>query len=235
MSRQNSEMLRNKERDSDRRSRIIQAIEKRKAIGSKVDIKREETMRKSMALFSNKVNIDPVIKPSEQNLASLYKSKALLDNPNLPITPQVLSDAEQDIASALTLRGQGATEGKIHRGELITMNRMLGEWLQKYGNNPQIDLRKQDPSTVAMIVKLNEALIDDYHETIKARKNYLLDEQAAIYGDNDEQFNNIIGRMREQFNKAHPQGELKPKDIFKIDRKTGKKNKKVPGGWVEVD
>lgn len=123
-----------------------------------------------------RIHQDPVIKPSEQNMASLAKSKAILENEAVPLTPQLLADAEQDIASALTIRGLGGTEGKIKRSELITLNRKIAEAKQKWLNQPDIDLRKEDPALIKQIYKTNKALYDDYALTIKDRKHEIAKE-----------------------------------------------------------
>lgn len=132
----------------------------------------------------NRIQMDPIIKPSLQNMASLQKSKAIIENKNVPMTPQLLSDAEQDISQALTLRGMGATEGKIKRTEIMTIGRKLAEARQKYLNEPGIDLRKEEPELVNTIYNMNRALLSDYDTTIKQRKNDLAKEYEAGYGDN---------------------------------------------------
>lgn len=124
----------------------------------------------------SKINNDPIIKPSMQNMASLQKSKAILGNKSVPLTPQLLADAEQDVSSALTLRGIGATEGKIKRTELNTIGRRIAEAKQKYLNSPNVDLRKTDPELVKVISKMVDALHDDYDVTIKQRKKDLASE-----------------------------------------------------------
>lgn len=123
-----------------------------------------------------KIHSDSVIKPSEQNMASLDKSQKILDNKSVPLSPQLLADAEQDIASALTIRGMGGTEGKIKRSELVTLSRQLAVAKQKYLNQPDIDLRKEDPALVEQIRKTNKALHDDYKTTIKERKQEIAKE-----------------------------------------------------------
>lgn len=145
----------------------------------------------------NRVQTDPIIKPSIQNLASLHKSKALLENKGLPLTPQVLADAEQDISSALTLRGMGATEGKIKRTELNTVGRMMAEAKQKYLNQPDIDLRKEEPALVAQIYKTNKALIDDYDVTIAERKDDLAKEYETAYGD-DPKLKKVVDQYKKK-------------------------------------
>lgn len=144
------------------------------------------------------INKDPIIKPSEQNLASLYKSHALLNNPNLPITSQVLSDSEQDIASALALRGQGATEGKIKRTELINLARSFAELRQKFGTGV-VDLRKSAPQVVDQIKKVNQALIDDYDTTINTRKNSIYNQYSDAFGDNAD-LQGRINKLRTRTN-----------------------------------
>ena len=142
----------------------------------------EIQINRQMGPLRASLNNDPVIKPSSQNLASLNKAHSILNNNSLPLTSQTLADAEQDIASALTLRGLGATEGKIKRTELITIGRQIAELKQNIGNKP-VDLRKEAPQIVEQIKKLNNALIEDYKQTINERMSGLIEDQQALYGD----------------------------------------------------
>lgn len=175
--------------------------------------KADERQSKRMAAqIVQRVNMDPIAKPSMMNLASLAKSKAILENKSIPLTPQLLSDAEQDISSALTLRGMGATEGKIKRTELVTLGRLVAEAKQKWGNNPGIDLRKTDPELVRTIEKMNQGLIDDYKITISERKQEIASEYGEALGDDGR-----IAKTLDQYKK-----EPKESFIERLDPKTGK-------------
>jgi hypothetical protein len=175
----------------------------------------DAAINRTAGLMVSRVNNDPIIKPSEQNLASLMKSRAILNNTKVPLTPQLLADAENDIASALNLKGSGqVTEGKIHRTELQTIGRKIAEGIQKWGNQPDIDLRKTDPALVEQIAKMNNALAEDYVTTIQDRKNSVLDEYQAAYGD-DPRFSQRVDNLRGTFKKhsqSSKEGLLNEKD-----------------------
>lgn len=172
------------ERSKSRDQVILDSAQKRAdAMKSGQDNTNKRQEQRLAAKFIKDLQMDPIAKPSMQNLASLDKSQKILENKAVPLTPQLLSDAEQDISSALTLRGQGATEGKIKRTELITLGRKLAEAKQRYLNQPNVDLRKSDPALVSVILKMNKALKDDYTETIKQRKNDLAKEYEPAFGD----------------------------------------------------
>lgn len=221
---QNQEVQKYGEDDAERRQKVIQSIEQRKSregvasenrlgrqalaqnsLASK-DANQDNMINRTMGQVVSRINQDPIIKPSEMNLASLQKSQSILNNTNVPLTPQSLSDAEQDAASALQLRSMGATEGKIKRTEIETIGRKIAEFKQKWGNNPAIDLRKEQPELVEQIKKLNQSLIDDYHTTISSRKNAVLDELQAVYGDNPK-YQDRISKLRKTFNASTPAPE----------------------------
>lgn len=155
---------------------------------------RELQNRKILLHLGQQINSDPVIKPSEQNLTSLYKSQKLINDKSIPYTPQMLSDSEQDIANALTIRGMGATEGKLSRIELNQIGIAIANLKQKYGNH-LIDLRIEEPKLVEQIQKMGQSLIDDYHESIHKRKNDLADQAEILYGD-DPDFHEKVTKMR---------------------------------------
>lgn len=164
-----------------------------------------------------RMNSDAIVKPSMQNLASLGKSKAILENKSVPLTPQLLADAEQDISSALTLRGMGATEGKIKRTELHTLGRQLAEAKQKYLNQPNIDLRKEEPELVKIVQQMNNALIEDYNTTIADRKHELASEFEAGY-EGDEILEKTIGKYKKKEPKG-ASGLHKPGDVVVVKGK----------------
>lgn len=192
---QNENLAKSKEENMDRRAKIINAIEARKARetiskGSKEDRELQRTEMKNsrldrlMAGLGTRFENDPLLKTAQLNLASLEKAKNLLNNTNIPLTSQALSDAEQDIASALSLRGQGATEGKIKRTEIETIGRKIAELKQKIGNRP-VDLRKDAPEIVGQIQRLNNALYSDYIDTINKRRGQLVDSESTLIGDKE--------------------------------------------------
>ncbi len=217
---QSNQLLKSKEEDLDRRQKIMAAIEGRKSretIAAGNQQLREALSAANQAQKTNSRGIqtkrllgqteqqlrnDPIAKASETNLASLQKSQAVLDNTAVPLTSQLLSDAEQDQASAMQLRGQGATEGKISRTELVTLGRKLAEARQKWGNQI-VDLRKEEPELVNQIKMMNQALIDDYKVTIRDRKSSILDDRDAIYGD-DADLARGLGGLRSNLNKRYP-------------------------------
>jgi hypothetical protein len=137
-----------------------------------------------MTGVGSRMENDPVLRPSMVNLASLDKARGILSS-NVPLTSQVLSDAEQDIANALSLRGTGATEGKIKRTEMETLGRKIAELKQEVGNKP-VDLRKEAPEIVEQIKVLNEALTNDYVEAINKRREQIVNNQKALLGNNKE-------------------------------------------------
>lgn len=224
LQKQSASELEGAESDEQRRGKVLEAIEARQSKADENQKAREQrsfdasenrksraatlqasqdykagnqemAINRTMGQVVSRINGDPIIKPSEQNLASLNKSKAILENTNVPLTSQSLSDAEQDIASALTLRGMGATEGKIKRTEIETMGRKLAEMKQKY-TGQIVDLRKEQPELVNQIKKLNEALIDDYKTTIKDRYGKVYGDFEAAYGD-DQRFLGRIDKMKQ--------------------------------------
>lgn len=159
------------------------------------DKKRELQVNRQMGMLVGKIHNDPIIKPSEQNMTSLAKAMMVLQNEHVPLTPQMLADAEQDVASGLQIRGQGGTEGKINRTQLVTVGRLLAEAKQKYLNRPDIDLRHEEPALVKQVLDTTKALHGDYQTTINEKKHDLLDEYSATYGG-DEMFQARLDAMR---------------------------------------
>lgn len=226
MQRQGENMLKANTGDLDRRQKMISTIQQRNFLTDQGDKNRQnkldtahimanrasgnqemQTKRIFTGLIS-KINNDPIIKPSEQNLASLYKSKAILDNKDVPLTPQMLADAEMDIASALTIRSMGVTEGKIQRTELDTLGREISKARQKFTGR-MVDLREERPELVKQIYDTNKLLIEDYNNTIKERRNKVIDEYDSVYGD-DENFKGRLEKLRSLHNKEF---EKKPEKI----------------------
>jgi hypothetical protein len=141
--------------------------------------------RQLASQFINHIQNDPLIKPSTQNLGSLDKAMNLINNKSVPLTPQILSDAEQDVASGMQIRGLGGSEGKIDRTQLQTIGRTIAQKIQYYGNNPNIDLRKTDPALVNQIQKTVQALRDDYKTTINQRKSELAEQYGKPFSGAD--------------------------------------------------
>lgn len=141
---------------------------------------------KARQQINHQINEDPVVKPSEQNLASLNKAHRLLTDTKVPLTPQILADAQQDVASALQLRGGGATEGKVDRTAIDTVGLEIAKLQQKYLNDPGIDLRVKEPKLVAQVLASVNSLKEGYGTDIASRKADLFRKaRADWYGDPD--------------------------------------------------
>jgi hypothetical protein len=213
------------EKADQKRLDVMKAIETRKALASRYgnvqdrfDKNREMAVNRIMGQALQRINNHPVLKPSMMNLESLNKSIKMLSNPKLPITPQVLSDAEQDAAGAMNLRGSGATEGKIHRSEIQSMSRKFAELAQKYAGQPDIDLRKVDPKLVDTVLNFNRALYDDYLDTVKTKKAEALDEFRAAYGS-DPDINQRLDKLGATFDKYTKPAEVAQSFPMKVTRK----------------
>ncbi len=159
-----------------------------------------------MTGIGNRMENDPVLKPSMVNLASLDKARGILNNPSLPLSSQVLSDAEQDIANAMSLRGNGATEGKIKRTEMETLGRKIAELKQNIGNKV-VDLRKEAPDIVEQIKNLNNALTDDYVDAINKRREQIVNNNKALLGNSKESTKRLDEYLKT--NRLEPIGQSK--------------------------
>lgn len=176
----------------------------------------DRSSKKAVLQIVQRINNDPVIKPSRQNKASLDKALMIMSNKNVPLTPQFLSDAEQDISSALQLRGQGATEGKIKRTELITLGRQIAEAKQHWLNKPDVDLRKTDPKLVNTIFKAAQAVRDDYTTTIQKGQKEIAEEYESALGD-DPIINKAIQKFKGTTDSAA--GLHQPGDVVTVKGK----------------
>jgi hypothetical protein len=134
--------------------------------------------------INHQVLNDPVVKTATLNLESLNKGMNLLNNPDSKITPQILSDAEQDLANSLAFKNNSGTEGKLKRTETETLNRTLAKLKQKYLNKPDIDMRVEDPQLVEQVKNTINLLANDYSDTLKKRINGLYDISGAALGEN---------------------------------------------------
>ena len=197
MEHQNESMLASKGKDLDRRQRIINAIESRKTREAATkesqaaradqrsqaeDFKRDRMLSGLASRFQQ----DPIIKPSEINLATLDKAKSLIENTQLPLTSQSLADVEQDIAASLSLRPNVLSEGKIKRTEIEDLNRSIGQLKQKYGNS-MVDMRKEAPEIVTQLTKMRDILADDYVDTLNKRTEKLVNDQKSLLRDPQSQ------------------------------------------------
>lgn len=167
------------------------------------DKKRGLQADRQMGMLVGRIHNDPIIKPSEQNMTSLQKAMTVLQNEHVPLSPQMLADAEQDVASGLQIRGQGGTEGKINRTQLITVGRLLAEAKQKYLNQPTIDLRKEEPELVKQVLDTTKALHADYDTSINERKHTLYDEYGDTYAGNED-FQDRIEKLRSRLKPRQP-------------------------------
>jgi hypothetical protein len=254
ISQQNQELLGSKEKDLDRRRKVMESIEARKSredlakarkedhalqqkelnerAKARADVANQQKDRQLdlrldnlMSNIGNKIEHDEIIGKSQVNLASLEKARAILNNKDLPLTSQTLSDAEQDIANALSLRGQGATEGKIKRTEMESLGRKLAEIKQRIGNKP-VDLRKEAPEIVTQIQKLNNALHDDYVDTINTRRNKVVDNYSSLVGNEE-------GKKRLDAYKKINMLEKLPSEEQKASEATNASGKYTPGQLIK--
>lgn len=234
---QGSEMLHSRENDLHRRQQVTSAIEARKGreqnaaanrdmrkmqieavSGRSKDVADARTDRMLSALGTRFEN-DSVLKPSNVNLASLNKSKTMLENTTAPLTSQSVSDVEQDIASALSLRPGVLSEGKIRRTEIEDLNRKLGEFKQKWGNK-MVDMRTEAPEIVDQLRKVNQILVDDYEDTIINRKRELVNNQKSLV--NDDRVRQGLDRYLETGLKSRPKMTVQAETSFpKQIRKDG--------------
>ncbi len=129
------------------------------AATAKADTTAADRATRMVSQVPDMIKNDAVVKAARQNQESLNKAKGLLSNESLPITPQVLNDAVNDVANAMQFRGSiGATEGKIKRTEIDTARIDADKLMQKWLNQPDVDLRKVDPKSVKFVQDLVKAM-----------------------------------------------------------------------------
>lgn len=185
---QNKTLSRGAEDDLRQRQRVIQAIESRHwheatpgSLATRVQTANDRHDRLLSGL-DNKIQGDEILKPAQINLESLNKSSRILNDTSLPLTPQSLADAQQDITSALSLRPNALTEGKIKRTEMDAASLEIANLIQKYGNAP-VDVRKIAPKLVEQVQKLNNVLVDDYTDTVNNRLTQRVNSQKTLISD----------------------------------------------------
>jgi hypothetical protein len=145
---------------------------------------------------------DPVIKGLRVQQNALGRAKGLLDG-SAAINAKTLNAIQQDFINALAAGG-AATEGKVNREMIQTLQMSLNDLKSKLGN--QEDIRKSDPKTVEYL----RGLINQ----VGAEYNRALSEQAnRVYSQYSDSTNPLtqktIERKRQEYS-APTQTETAP-------------------------
>ncbi len=127
------------------------------------------------------VENDPVVKPLRVGQQALSLSKSMLENPDVPVTPQLLNDASNGFTQALALRPGAVTQKRYDQTSINTMKSNVARFIGKYADQPDIDMRKVDPNLYNTLHNYVNTLHDDYNTRLQSERNRLIKEKGAAY------------------------------------------------------
>jgi hypothetical protein len=123
----------------------------------------------------------------------LNKAESIL-NGNAPVTATAFQDLQQSFINALS-PGGAATEGKVNRDSITTLQGMLNHLQQTFGDSA--DLRVSDPGTIAQLTQLIHQVHEDYGDAYnkrveEIRGNYKYNQDPGIRNTANDKADSLL-------------------------------------------
>jgi len=127
------------------------------------------------------IETHPLVVQADKRLMALDKAKETIMTGGV-LTPQLLSDAEQDILSAMTGSTTPAT-GKLSRTEFKSLQ-LYADKLQQFMSGKPIDIRKSSPEVIKYVSGMVDLMKKAYTADRQSKVNQLVEEKSRLYKDN---------------------------------------------------
>lgn len=200
--------------------------------GKTDDARTDRVIRQTDKVFKD-IEKDDIIKVGRQNQASVRKGLELLNDPSLPVTPQIAFNITNDNANAQNFRGSnGATDFKLSGEEIKTARSEVAKLLQKYGGDSEVDLRKVDPTTVNLLHKISSKLDQGYNTTLgKEHQRFFNAYKAARKGS--QMHLDALQGVQDELMDSNPEW-FKAADEAKVNEKKNRNPQTTMGAGVQV-
>lgn len=140
----------------------------------------------------NDIKNDKTVQRTDQRLQSLNKAEEII-NSKLPLTPQLLSDVEQDMLGAITGSATPAT-AKLNKIEFKALQRDAAIVLQRLKSGP-IDLRTAAPEVVNA-VRNSVSLLKKAYENDRAEHiNRLVEQKLPLYEGSQDRIADVLKKV----------------------------------------
>lgn len=125
----------------------------------------EETKNQNAIHAGQTFENDSIMKQMKNTRLNLGRARTIMDG-KTPVTAQTFAMLQQDLISAVS-PGGAATEGKINREMVDTLQNKLNELQMKFGNVK--DLRKEQPQVFAQLKGMMDQIDQEYGHGMAAR------------------------------------------------------------------
>lgn len=140
----------------------------------------------------NDIKNDKTVQRTDQRLQSLNKAEEII-NSKQPLTPQLLSDVEQDMLGAITGSATPAT-AKLNKIEFKALQRDAAIVLQRLKSGP-IDLRTAAPEVVNA-VRNSVSLLKKAYENDRAEHiNRLVEQKLPLYEGSQDRIADVLKKV----------------------------------------
>ncbi len=165
---------------------------------------------------------DPVIKQLKQTTNGLSRAKSIM-NGQTPVTSKTFALLQQDLISAMA-PGGAATEGKVNREMVHTLNDAINDIQLKFGSVN--DLRKEQPQIFQQLKELVDTVQKDYQKATSAQAGNIA--ESYRYSNNPKVQKTVADKLK-SYSYTEPGGLLNeaqatdkrtapPVDIDKMSR-----------------
>jgi hypothetical protein len=130
--------------------------------------------------ITNEVRNDPLVKPVILKKASVDESLNLLDNAKT-VHPALLSDANFAFTQAMNLQPGATTQKRYDASKITDLNQRVHSWVANNLNNPNADMREDDPALYNLLHGYLQSVSDDYGGLIDQTQSTVLNTKKAAY------------------------------------------------------